>query len=61
MNTYIIGEENYGRLTIPSDYWVAFEGLSEKNNMIINVTNLEHDSSEALNLSNEYFEHLFEN
>ena len=43
-------EENYGRLTIPPNYWVAFKGLSDEN-LIMNFSNLLHDPTEAINES----------
>ena len=43
-------EENYGRLTVPPNYWVAFKGLGDEN-LIMNFSNLLHDPAEAINES----------
>ena len=40
---------NYQRLTVKSGLWMAFRGISE-NNMLLNLANLEHDPSEAVNI-----------
>jgi len=49
----ILGESNYSRLTVYPNLWMAFKGLDKKN-IVLNVSNLEHDSSEVdqLPLSN---------
>lgn len=52
-----LGESNYGRLTIPPNYWVAFEGVALEN-IIINCADLVHDPEEA---ENRKFEGLDEN
>jgi dTDP-4-dehydrorhamnose 3,5-epimerase len=39
---------NYGRLTVPPNYWVAFKGLSDKN-LLMNFSNLLHDPVESVN------------
>ncbi len=38
---------NYQRLTIPSGIWFAFQGRSERLNMILNVASLTHDPDEC--------------
>jgi len=45
----VIGESNFSRLTIPPGYWVAFQGAGSGSNLILNVADMEHDPSEALN------------
>ena len=42
-----IGEHNYCRLSVPSEVWFAFQGL-EKQNLILNVSNILHDDNEVL-------------
>ena len=42
----VIGEKNYGRLTVKPGLWVCFEGL-EKENLIINCADMVHDPSEV--------------
>ena len=46
----IISPNNYFRLTVPPGIWVAFKGLSENLNMLINIASIEHDPNEAENL-----------
>lgn len=41
-----LGPENYQRLTVPPGVWLAFEGLGEKLNLLLNIADLEHDSEE---------------
>jgi len=50
---YVLGENNYGRLTIPPGYWLAFIGLTNKRNLLLNVSNLLHDPNEQYNCSVE--------
>jgi dTDP-4-dehydrorhamnose 3,5-epimerase len=50
-----IGQNNYQRLTIPSGYWVAFKGLTIKENVILNIANIEHDSNESINVPTESY------
>lgn len=40
--------ENYGRLTIPPGIWFAFQGLSVSGNLLLNVSSIVHDPTEAL-------------
>ena len=48
--TEIISEENYKRLTIDPNLWVAFQGLSANTNLILNIASIEHDPNEAINI-----------
>ena len=41
-----LSHENYQRLTIPAGLWVAFAGVGEDLNLLLNVANLEHDPLE---------------
>jgi len=45
-----LGLDNYVRLTVPPSYWVAFEGIGETLNMVLNVASIEHDPLEAINV-----------
>lgn len=40
--------ENYYRLTVPPDIWVAFKGEGESTNLLLNVANLDHNPSEIV-------------
>jgi dTDP-4-dehydrorhamnose 3,5-epimerase len=50
-----LGENNYSRLTIPPGYWVAFKGAGLKENILLNVADIEHDPDEAINKPLNYF------
>lgn len=52
-NDYMLGKENYARLTIPPGLWVAFRGLDENLNMLINLADEEHDPVESDNIGIE--------
>lgn len=41
-----IGETNYCRLTVPPKIWFSFKGISKKENLILNISNIEHDPEE---------------
>ena len=51
----VLGDNNYRRLTIPPNFWLAFEGVGMNINMLMNVANIEHDPNEALNKALDYF------
>ncbi|WP_365330724.1 hypothetical protein [uncultured Rikenella sp.] len=42
-----LGEGNYQRITIPAGIWVAFHGVGEGLNLLLNLANLEHDPEEV--------------
>jgi dTDP-4-dehydrorhamnose 3,5-epimerase len=42
-----MSRENYFRLTIPPMIWVGFQGLSNRNSMLLNIANLMHDPLEV--------------
>jgi len=42
-----IGKNNYKRLTIPPGVWMAFEGIGEELNLLLNIADLEHDPLEV--------------
>jgi len=44
-----LSHNNYQRLTIKPNLWMAFRGIGE-NNMLLNIANIEHDPNEAENL-----------
>jgi dTDP-4-dehydrorhamnose 3,5-epimerase len=50
----ILSAENYLRLTIPANIWFAFQGMSLKQNLVLNIASIMHDphESETLCLSN---------
>ena len=45
--------KNYQRLSVEPYLWVAFKGLSEETNLILNIASIEHDPHEALSCALE--------
>jgi dTDP-4-dehydrorhamnose 3,5-epimerase len=45
-NSFVFSINNYNRITIPPDVWVAFRGLSKELNLLLNIANIEHDPDE---------------
>ncbi len=41
---------NYQRLTVPPDIWMAFQGIGEKENLLLNIASITHNPDEADNL-----------
>lgn len=54
-----IGRDNYQRLTVPAGVWMAFEGLDEALNLLLNVADLEHDPNEVERAELERFSYPF--
>jgi dTDP-4-dehydrorhamnose 3,5-epimerase len=46
----IISADNYQRLTVPPGIWMAFQGLGEEKNILLNIASIPHDPLEADNL-----------
>ena len=42
--------DNYYRLTVPPEVWVAFRGEGNSTNLLLNISNLEHDPEEIIRL-----------
>jgi dTDP-4-dehydrorhamnose 3,5-epimerase len=51
-----LSQDNYQRLTVSPNLWMAFKGLKE-NNMLLNIASIEHDSGEAVNLDLQEIEY----
>lgn len=49
----ILGNENYQRITVPPNVWMAFQGVSDGINLLLNIANIEHDPEEAVRKSVE--------
>ncbi len=49
-NEFVLSTENYSRLTIPPGVWVAFRGMAEGLNLLLNIANLEHSPEEIIRL-----------
>jgi dTDP-4-dehydrorhamnose 3,5-epimerase len=52
---FVLSKENYQRLTVPAGVWMAFQGVSDQLNMLLNIASIPHDPTEAetLPLRNE--------
>lgn len=44
----VLGENCYHRLFVPPGVWMAFEGVGQSNNLLLNVASIEHDPTESL-------------
>ena len=44
-----LSQNNYQRLTVKPNLWMAFRGLGEYN-MLLNLASIEHDPNEAINI-----------
>ena len=47
MRQFIIGDENYQRLTIPPKIWFGFKGKSKPYSLITSVSDMPHDPLEV--------------
>ncbi len=45
-----IGAKKYSRLTVPPKIWFGFKGISRHESVILNLSNIEHNSKEILRL-----------
>lgn len=50
-----LGEANYQRLTVPPGYWVAFAGLGDGKNLILNLSDILHNPSESVTVDLQTF------
>lgn len=50
-----LGEDNYQRLTVKPGVWMAFEGVGEGLNLILNIASIPHDPEEAINVALETY------
>jgi dTDP-4-dehydrorhamnose 3,5-epimerase len=46
----MLSRENYQRLTVPAGIWMAFQGIGEGENILLNIASISHDPAEADNL-----------
>ena len=44
---FVLSPENYLRLTIPSNLWVAFQGIDRNPSLLLNIASIKHDPAEA--------------
>lgn len=50
-----LGEDNYQRLTVKPGLWMAFGGVGESLNLILNIASIPHDPNEAINVALETY------
>lgn len=43
-----LSQNNYQRLTVEPNIWMAFQGRDNNLNLLLNIANIEHDPSESL-------------
>ena len=46
-----IGLDRYARVTVPPGIWFGFQGLGEKQNLVLNVASIPHDPNEVERLT----------
>lgn len=49
-NEIELSKKNYQRMTIPPNVWVAFQGTSKSENLVLNIASIEHDPEESINI-----------
>ena len=49
--SFIIGENNYYRLTVPPKIWFAFKGISKTKSLVLNFANISHKSDTIKKMS----------
>ena len=45
-----LSRENYQRVTVPPGIWMAFTGLTDETNLLLNIASIPHDPLDAENL-----------
>jgi len=56
-----LSRNNYQRLTVPPMLWMGFQGVSEGENILLNVASIPHRPDEADRLALEEIEYHWEN
>jgi len=46
---FFLSPDNYKRLTVAPDLWVAFQGCGPRENMLLNIASIPHDPKESVN------------
>ncbi|HET9570516.1 MAG TPA: dTDP-4-dehydrorhamnose 3,5-epimerase [Bacteroidales bacterium] len=54
-----IGPDNYQRLTVSPGIWMAFEGLADGLNLLLNMADMEHDPDEVERAELDRFQYDF--
>ena len=55
-----IGENNYGRLTVPPKIWFGFQGMAVDPSLVVNVADIEHDVNEVCNQELDFIKFSWE-
>jgi dTDP-4-dehydrorhamnose 3,5-epimerase len=57
-----LSRQNYFRLTVPPEIWMAFYGIGQGDNILLNIASIPHDPSESENLplDNSYIKYSWE-
>lgn len=45
---YVLSKENYKRLTVPPMIWFGFQGRSDQDSLILNISDILHDPDEVI-------------
>ena len=53
--TFLIGEDNYGIISIPPKIWYSFKGISKKTSLILNIADFEHDTKDVKKINLDEF------
>lgn len=48
--SFMLSANNYCRLTVPPQVWMAFEGIGQDLNLLMNVADIVHDPDEQINV-----------
>jgi len=43
-----LSQKNYNRLTVPFGVWMAFRGIGNETNMLLNLASIEHNPQETI-------------
>ena len=54
-----LSPDNYHRLSVPPGLWLAFKGKSNDTNLILNVSDMEHDPDEIEKLDLDQIEYCW--
>ena len=44
---FVLSRKNYGRLTVPPELWVGFQGIDAKDSLLLNIASIPHDPDEC--------------
>ena len=44
----VLSRDNYRRLTVPPMVWLGFQGMGEKDSLLLNIANIAHNPNEMI-------------